>query len=123
DARTRRIDRAAALLAIEETADGAEMLVGMMAQDALAGLGALLGEALARRLFVHAEMLAEAANVVVRHDDARVGAAVAGTLGTVVELSFRHVGRTPGPWVKAKCCVSLHGRTPFRNRRMAADEP
>src|SRR6476469_3954409 len=79
----RLVDRAAALVGVEERADAAEMLVGLAANGILAavpldrelGLGLLEGEV---------EMLGKPLHVPLVEGDQRVGAAVTGALFAVI---------------------------------------
>src|SRR5215216_185048 len=87
------VDRAAALLDIEELADPAEVFVLLAAHDALIAVGGLqifLLEGFGRE----AEMLREPDDIALGDDDRRIGTAVAGALQAIVVLAH-YLGHGP----------------------------
>jgi hypothetical protein len=78
------IDRAAPRFGIEEAADRAEMLVGLVAQNARAVLVAPFGELLLRLGELQAEMPAKPLQVLIGDRNMRVGAAIGRAFQAVV---------------------------------------
>ena len=100
------IDGAAAGLGVDEPADGAEMLVSLMAEDARVLIVTFFGEFLPRFIAVHIEMLAEAFDVAIGHRNMLIGAAIGRAFQAIV------LGLDRGPlWVHP---LSLH--SPARRR-------
>src|SRR5688500_19950181 len=83
DARTGVVDRASALLRVQEHADASEHLVLLMPENVLAFDD--LREADPRGFGVHSEMAGQARQVAFFDHDAVIAAAVRRALGTIVE--------------------------------------